>query len=413
MSAASSPVAHPAAATRLRCIDGLRAVSSQLLVWHHLAFYGPLADVAYPLAPVLLDWLVDPARFVVQVFLVIGGYGTAQHLTHVPAAGWRPFAGEIAGRYRRIGIPYVAMLPVAVLANHLAGRWMEHHSISAAPTLPQLAAHALFAQDLLRYEPLTAGIWYLAIDFQLFVLSLAAWMLALRWGGGKRAGRAGGDPAGRGRSTGEPCAGRLLHSHLAILALPAVLSLFWFNRDPAYEDWGLYHLGSYFLGMLVAAAVSGRLPPSVLAGYLGLVVVAVAVDWRPRLLVAAAAAGLILLASRLERLPHAPDGGRLGRGIGRQVGRHVGRLVGSLARISFSLFLVHFPVCLVVSGWLSRWPLTPTEAFAGMVAAWGGSLLVAIAFHHAVERPCSRAAPVNAARSQAWKETGRTLSTAG
>jgi peptidoglycan/LPS O-acetylase OafA/YrhL len=116
----------------------LRAVASQLLVWHHLAFYGPLADVAYPLAPVMLDWLGDPARFVVQVFLVIGGFGTAQHLARLPAAGWRPFCREIVQRYRRIGIPYVAMLPVAIGANALAGRWMEHHSISAAPTLAPL-----------------------------------------------------------------------------------------------------------------------------------------------------------------------------------------------------------------------------------------------------------------------------------
>jgi len=336
----------------------LRAAASQLLVWHHLAFYGPLADVAYPLAPLLLDWLVDPARFVVQVFLVVGGFGTAQHLARLPEAGWRAFCAEIVQRYRRIGIPYVAMLPVAVAANALAGRWMDHHSISATPTLAQLVAHAFFAQDLLRYEPLTAGIWYLAIDFQLFVLTLAVLTLAARWtrvNGGARPARA-----------------VLLTQR--ILAVPAVLSLFWFNRDPAFDCWGFYYLGSYFLGMLVWSTVAGGMRQGVVWGYLGLMGAAVAVDWRPRLLVAGATAVVILLAAQRERLRHWPES----------------RVVGYLGQISFSLFLIHFPVCLVVSGWLSQWPLSPAEALAGMVAAWGASLLLAIVFHHTVERPCWR-----------------------
>lgn len=338
----------------------LRAVASQLLVWHHLAFYGPLADLAYPLAPVLLDWLVDPARFVVQVFLVIGGFGTAQHLARLPDGGWWPFCREIVQRYRRIGIPYVAMLPVAIVANALAGHWMEHHSISGSPTLSQVVAHAFFAQDLLRYEPLTAGIWYLAIDFQLFVLALAVMMLAMRWTWAHGAAR----PA------------RAVVLMQRILVVPAILSLFWFNRDPAFDCWGFYYLGSYFLGMLVWSVVSGGLRHRLVWAYLALMVAAVAVDWRPRLLVAAATALVILAAAERERLP-SWTASRLIGGLG----------IDYLGKISFSLFLIHFPVCLVVSGWLSQWPLTPAEALAGMVAAWGASLLLAIAFHHTVERP--------------------------
>ena len=88
MTAVSSQPSRIVVSQRLCAIDWLRAVAANLLVWHHLCFYGPLADVAYPLAPVLLDWLADPARYVVQVFLVVGGFGTAQHLARLPAAGW-------------------------------------------------------------------------------------------------------------------------------------------------------------------------------------------------------------------------------------------------------------------------------------------------------------------------------------
>ena len=99
-----------------------------------------------------------------------------------------------------------------------------------------------------------------------------------------------------------------------------------------------------------------------------LVAVAVAVDWRPRLVVAAVTAVLILLAAQGNRLQHWPKS----------------RVVGYLGRISFSLFLVHFPVCLVVKAWLSRWELTPPQALAGMVAAWVGSVMMAMVFDHLV-----------------------------
>lgn len=352
------PIAAATPAGRLKFIDMLRAVSSQLLVWHHLAFYGPLAEQAYPLAPLLLDWLADPARFVVQVFLVIGGFGTAHHLAGLHTPGCRRFCLEVAQRYRRIGIPYLVMLPVAIGANALAGRWMNHHSISASPTVPQVVAHIFFLQDLLHYEPLTAGIWYLGIDFQLFLLTLAVTMLSLRWTEAK----------------GVVQPDRALAVTQSVLAVPAILSLFWFNRDPAYDCWGCYYLGSYFLGMVVQWVISGSLSRSAFWGYLGLVAAAVAVDWRPRLLVAACTGVAILLASQGGWLRNWPRS----------------RVIGYLGRISYSLFLIHFSACLVVSGWLSQWRLTPTQSLAGMVAAWVASLIGAILFHHLVERPCWR-----------------------
>jgi hypothetical protein len=98
------------------------------------------------------------------------------------------------------------------------------------------------------------------------------------------------------------------------------------------------------------------------------------VDWRPRLLVAACTGVAILLASQGGWLRNWPRS----------------RVIGYLGRISYSLFLIHFSACLVVSGWLSQWRLTPTQSLAGMVAAWVASLICAILFYHLVERPCWR-----------------------
>ena len=60
--------------TRLALIDAFKAIASQLIVLHHLAFYGPMSDVAQDLAPALFAWLSQDARIAVQLFLVISGF---------------------------------------------------------------------------------------------------------------------------------------------------------------------------------------------------------------------------------------------------------------------------------------------------------------------------------------------------
>ena len=46
-------------------INGLKAGAAQLIVLHHLAFYGPMSDYVQPLWPELLDWLGGSARIAV------------------------------------------------------------------------------------------------------------------------------------------------------------------------------------------------------------------------------------------------------------------------------------------------------------------------------------------------------------
>ena len=55
-----------------------------------------------------------------------------------------------------------------------------HDSIPDAPDILQLLAHALLLQDLLDQEALSAGVWYVAIDFQLFALAVTLLWLSGR-----------------------------------------------------------------------------------------------------------------------------------------------------------------------------------------------------------------------------------------
>ena len=49
---------------------------------------------------------------------------------------------------------------------------MVHDSIPGATGPLHLLAHAFLLQDLLDQEALSAGVWYVAIDFQLFAVTV-------------------------------------------------------------------------------------------------------------------------------------------------------------------------------------------------------------------------------------------------
>ena len=344
-------------AGRLRFIDLLRAVAAQLIVWHHLAFYGPLSDLAHPLTPHLLDGLHFHARMAVQVFLVIAGFVTAQHIEGLQRVGIRDFFVQVARRYRRTGGPYVVVLAIAVAANALAGHWMDHRSISAPPSVTQLLAHVFYLQDILGYQALSAGVWYLAIDFQLFALVLALAGLT-RW-------------LARALALQANATSTLTRATYAMLA---GASLFWFNCDSGFDPWAVYFFGAYFVGMVLRWALAGVIASAYLWVYLILMMAAVAVEWRVRLLVAALTAVIIMLAAHrqiLQQWPKSP-------------------VIAYLGQTSFSLFLVHFPVCLVVNAWFSRFALAPGEAWLAMFVAYGASLATAAVFYRFVEQPFAR-----------------------
>ena len=341
----------------LRFIDFLRAVAAQLIVWHHLAFYGPLSDIAHPLTPHLLDGLHFHARMAVQVFLVIGGFVTAHHLERLQGVGVRKFFLQLARRYRRTGGPYVVVLVMALVANAVAAHWMDHRSISAPPSVAQLLAHVFYLQDVLGYQALSAGIWYLAIDFQLFALVLALAGLT-RW-------------LGRALALQKEATSTLTRITYATLA---VASLFWFNRDSGFDHWAIYFFGAYFVGMVLRWALGGVISSGYLWAYLALMMLAVAVEWRVRLLVAALTAVIIMFATHRRMLQQWPGSS----------------VIAYLGQTSFSLFLVHFPICLVVNAWFSRFALSPAEAWLAMFVAYGASLATAAVFYRLVEQPFAR-----------------------
>lgn len=349
----------PAGGTRALHIDALKAIASQAIVLHHLAFYGPMADHAAVLWPALFEGLAGEGRIAVQVFLVVGGFLAARSLAPQGRLtdGLRPGAA-LADRYLRLVLPYAAMLFVAVAASALADAWMDHPSISAPPTLGQWLAHVLLLQDLLGFEALSAGVWYVAIDLQLFVLLLAALVLA------------------RGIDRRWP---RVAPTAPWLVLVLAAWSLLHVNRDADWDVWALYFFGSYGLGVLVAwtegqapTRRDARVPLLVLVA---VVAVALTVEFRSRIALAAAVAGVLAAVSR---------SGMAARWNG-------SALVAMLGRISYAVFLVHFPVCLIVNAFFERFmPHDAPVQLMGVLLAWAASVAAGALFHRAVEAPAMR-----------------------
>jgi peptidoglycan/LPS O-acetylase OafA/YrhL len=331
--------------SRMALIDALKGLASQLIVLHHLAFYGPMSDVASGLAPDLISWLYDYGRMAVQVFLVMAGFLAARGLAPdgVLRAG-DPWA-LISRRYLSLVLPLAAALAFAVLGAVVARALITHDSIPAAPELAQVVAHLLLLHNILDADALSAGVWYVAIDFQLFVLLIAVLALARRI-------------PFRG-------AGVLL-----VGALGAI-SLLWFNRDASFDVWGIYFFGAYALG--VFAYWASQRPHAVLwlGGLFALGVCALSLDYRPRIAVALTTALILALANR-----------------GTAMGWPASRSLAWLGQISYSVFLIHFPVCLVVNAVVHTLaPESQVINLLGMLAAWSASLLAGMYFYRHVEAP--------------------------
>ena len=348
--------------SRSAVIDAAKAVACTAIVWHHLAFYGPMSDVMHEAMPGLIDWLVQYARMAVQVFLVLGGYLAVSRLAPGGHAREKHPLTRIGGRFGRLVVPYAAALVIVIAVNALVRPWLDDPAVAETdPGLMQLVAHALLLQGVLGQESLSAGVWYVAIDFQLFALltlllagvhSLSLWA--------------------RGRM-GWRWHGPMTLAQVLTVALVAV-SLFGFNRDSAWDVWAVYFFGAYGMGMLaywgVHAAHRGRawLWAALIAV---LAALALWMQWRDRIALAAATALLLIPALRGRRAQRWLDWAPL----------HF------LGRISYSVFLVHFALCLLVNALVSTaWPESTAAAALGMLAAWGLSVACGWLLYELVER---------------------------
>jgi peptidoglycan/LPS O-acetylase OafA/YrhL len=216
----------------------------------------------------------------------------------------------------------------------------------------------LLLHGVLGYESLSAGAWYVAIDFQLYAL-----LTLLLW-----------------------CAGRLAGARPLAWLMPAIvgaamsISLFYFNRDADWDNWSVYFFGSYGLGVLAWWASDPARKPHGMTALLLLMLVpavlALSIDFRIRIAVALAVACVLFLFGRTRLASYSGSGWTV---------------VNYLAKISYSVFLVHFPVCLVVNAVFTRFVTEQAHWQAlGALCAWLASLAAGAMFFRCVEKPLGK-----------------------
>ena len=355
--------------SRSALIDCSKGLACAAIVWHHLAFYGPMSDVAHPAMPDLLDWLYEYARMAVQIFLVIGGFLAAASLAPQGLARFDSPWSKIGKRFVRLVVPYAVALVVTIVISAAVRPWFDHESVSADPDLWQLFAHALLLQNIVGEESLSAGVWYVSIDFQLFagtVLLLAGvqWLqrtVTRLWGE-------------QAMQRWWPWA---VTGMQALVVAGTAASLYSFNLDADLDVWAIYFMGAYGLGMMAYWAVAADKRSTawswaMLIAALG--IGALVFEWRDRIFLAGATALLLIVCMRTD-------------GIARWKGFAPLRRLGE---ISYSVFLIHFSICLLVNAVVNHfWHGSVTAAVVGIPFAFVLSLTAGYTLYQLVERHVS------------------------
>ncbi|MDO9277587.1 MAG: acyltransferase family protein [Polaromonas sp.] len=348
---------------RYPLIDVLKVLAAQFIVLHHFSFYGPVSEALHAAWPGLLGVLYEHGRIAVQVFFVVGGYLAARSLSSATGA-WHAPGGAIFKRYIRLLVPYLFALFIVVLCMAWVRPWLSADLAAPFPDWWQWLAHMAMAQSIWGVESLSAGVWYVAMDFQLFaLLTLLLWLC----GGG--------------------------HSRRAqtAVALLCAASLLLFNRQSELDAWAMYFFGAYGLGAL--AWWARRTEPSstpttpawyaraLLVGTLALGLLALAIDFRSRVALAIGVTVVLVLWGSAAQHPQTSQGTTL-------------RVMETLSLQSYALFLVHFPVLLLVNAAFTRFGFTPetasaTSALNWGIAGWATSLWAANLFHRWIESPAA------------------------
>jgi len=210
-------------------IDGLKVFAAQIIVLHHCVSYGQLALAASLQLPHLSSILFDYGRYAVQVFLVMAGYLAAQSAekavaishAHSKVSGSRLVAQLAIRRYLRLVGPYIVALLITMVCAALARQWSADEYIGQPETIPQVLAHLFLLQGVMGYESISAGVWYVAIDWQLFTALAVIYAVFQRQ-----------------------------MVRIGIVSMLIVASLLYFNRHASFEDSFIYFIGAYGLGIL-------------------------------------------------------------------------------------------------------------------------------------------------------------------
>jgi peptidoglycan/LPS O-acetylase OafA/YrhL len=368
----------PVAPTRhLRYIDGMRGASASYVVLFHM---WQFASSRFTGAPPRWWRLFDVLQYGdcgVAVFIVVSGY--CLMLPVAASDGLQLRGGRLRfaeRRIRRLGPGYIAAL-VGTLALVMLVPSMHHHSgsswdVSLPLSFGTIASHLLLIDNWRlgwRYA-IDTPMWTVALEVQIYVVFvlvlLPLWRRAVRH-----------------------------RPSVVVVAACAVVTVVLMLTGLAWvQPWMLL---LFALGMCAAEASQRR--AGLLSRRIDLVVVPLVVlvpivleldrshfwDFNGVLFVREVFVGLVFAVLLLALTRATPEDGRITAWIGRVFSV---RPLTWLGEISYSLYLVHFPIVGAIALTLvyGRGLDEPANFALIVVAGGAASLLVAVGFHRLFER---------------------------
>ena len=347
-------------ATRFVFVDGLRGFAALGIVVFHLWWYEPEPVAALQSAHWVFDELLFRIRVGVQILLVISGFVIAYTLRNTWVTP-REFVSFVSRRLVRL-IPtyWVAIAAVILVDTACRELWDLSSPFDGELSWWRIWAHMTFLQDVFGHEALSAGMWTICIEMQFYITAVLGWGIAQR-------------------AFTRPIVEKPRPSSFAIMVVfapVALVSLFHWRTLESTEPWVIHFTWMFFLGMATWWTLDGTLTRG---RYWGIVTIAIVNlcydgDWRYENSMALATSLAIYFAGRRDALHRWLNWNWL----------------QYLGRISYSLYLIHFSVChlLTTAGW-KYFGNTPTSVQASLVLllSLAASIVAAHGLYVLVEAP--------------------------
>jgi len=210
-------------------IDFLKTIAVQIIILHHLSNYGPIPLKVHELLPNFIDNIRDYGRYAVQIFLVIGGYLSVRNLPQ--ALKKQGLLKTIFNRYLRLIPTYVVAIIFTMVCAAIARLVHYEDYIGKPETILQILSHLFFLQNLLGYDSISVGVWYVAIDWQLYIFISCIFFFFKSY-----------------------------RKILCILAIIMAASLIYFSKNASFENYFFYFAGAYGLGIIAFLAEGSSHP---------------------------------------------------------------------------------------------------------------------------------------------------------
>lgn len=346
-------------------IDALRGLACLGVLLHHVFFNTVMIEPLRVVFPQFVTEIMHRGSHGVQVFFVLSGFVIAHSLRSTPLT-LQGVGRFILRRQIRLDPPYWAAMLLA-LGLHTAALIIVPATVSPFPSLREIALNFVYLQNILGVEQILIVAWTLCIEIQFYIVFILLLALAAKIA------------AVSAPATLTDAAVR--RKAVLLLTASGVLSLLVLRLSNPHA-WFAPHWFHFAAGVLCYWSVRDEMDQRILFGFLVAYVGAMIAAWQAAsgdvfstMLVGLITVGVIYLVGKRGRLTTLWNG----------------PVIQYLGHISYSLYLVHWLVVVIVFRIGTK--LTgQNPAFALFYVALAISLSIGAAhlFFLAVEKPSMR-----------------------